>query len=767
MTNKRFKKVCVIGAGVMGSGIAAQLANAQVPCLLLDIKDFAVTGLQKALKLKPASFFTPKHAELIETASLDTDISRVAECDLVIEAIVENLDTKQSLYSKLEPLVKPGTIIASNSSGLSLAAMTEGRSAEFKSNFLLTHFFNPVRYLPLLEIVALPETKPEVLNRVAWFGEYVLGKGIVYGKDTPNFVANRIGMFGMMESLRLMQEGGYTVAEVDAIFGPAMGRPKSALFRTMDVVGLDTFIHVAKNYPDGFTVPEFLTKMVASGWLGQKSGQGFYKKEGKDILVLDLNTMTYGPKPKVRFDSLGGVKNLKGPGEKIKHMVYAEDRAGQLAWKLTAAMCVYSANRLYEIADDITQMDNALRWGFNFAQGPFETWDSIGVAQSIQRMNQEGFKVPAWVTEMLAKGRQSFYAIENGHQTYWDPKAGVSKPVVTKNANLTILKETPSRIVKDTMATTLVDLGDGVLGCEFHTKMNAIDNEILADINTALDLCESGQFEALVLANDGANFSVGANLLLMYMGAMQGQMDQIDAMIQLFQNTGTRLKYSSIPTVAAPFNMTFGGGCELSLWCNRIVAHAELYIGLVEFGVGLIPGGGGNIEMLARTLRGAVDAPEFVPDAMIRRAFETVAMAKVSSSAAEARNMMFLCPSSQIILNRQHLLECAKQTALGMARGGFRPPLKRTYRLPGKSAYATFDMVLRSMRDGHQMSDHDLKIAQKIAHVMTGGDTSMRHLVSEQHLLDLEREAFMSLVGEEKTMARIAYMLENNKPLRN
>jgi 3-hydroxyacyl-CoA dehydrogenase len=464
---------------------------------------------------------------------------------------------------------------------------------------------------------------------------------------------------------------------------------------------------------------------------------------------------------------LGGVKNLKGPGEKIKHMVYSEDRAGQLAWKLTAAMCVYSANRLYEIADDITQMDNALKWGFNFAQGPFETWDSIGVAQSIERMNKEGFKVPGWVTEMIAKGRESFYAIENGHQTYWDPKAGASKPVITKNANLTILKENPSRIVKDTMATTLVDLGDGVLGCEFHTKMNAIDNEVLADINTALDLCESGKFEALVLANDGANFSVGANLLLMYMGAMQGQMDQIDGMIQLFQNTGTRLKYSSIPTVAAPFNMTLGGGCELSLWCNRIVAHAELYIGLVEFGVGLIPGGGGNIEMLARTLRGAVDAPEFVPDSMIRRAFETVAMAKVSSSAAEARNMMFLCPSSSIILNRQHLLECAKQTALGMARGGFRPPLKRTYRLPGKSAYATFDMVLRSMRDGHQMSEHDLKIAQKIAHVMTGGDTSMRHLVSEQHLLDLEREAFMSLVGEEKTMARIAYMLENNKPLRN
>lgn len=762
MTNQRFKKVCVVGAGVMGSGIAAQLANAGISCLLLDVKDQAKAGLQKALKLKPASFFTPKHADFIETGSLETDLPRVKECDWVVEAIVENIEIKKDFFAKLEALVNPDTVITSNSSGLSLKSMTEGRSADFKSRFLLTHFFNPVRYLPLLELVALPETKPEVLKRVAWFGEVILGKGIVYGKDTPNFVANRIGMFGMMEAIRIMQADGYTTTETDAIFGASMGRPKSAIFRTADVVGLDVMMHVAQNYPDGFEIPEFLKKMVSNGWLGQKSNQGFYKKEGKEILALDLQDMTYKPKTKVRFDCLGAVKNLTTLEQKVKYIVYADDRAGQFAWKLTAAMCIYSANRLYEIADDIVQIDNALKWGFNFQQGPFETWDTIGVPESISRMREQGLKVPEWVVQMLEKGRKTFYAVENGQKTYWDPKSGCSKNIDNKQANLTLLKK-----VKDTLATSLVDLGDGVLACEFHTKMNAIDNEVLADINKAIDLCESGKFNSLVLANDGANFSVGANLLLLYMGAMQGEWAQIESMIKLFQDTGVRLRYSSIPTVAAPFNMTLGGGFELSSWCNEICAHAELYMGLVEVGVGLIPGGGGNITLLARHLRGAVDDPGFNTDPMIRRAFELVAMAKVSISAHDAKAMKFLDCRDSIVLNRQHVLECAKQRALGMANGGFRPPAPRSFRLPGKSTYATFEMILMSMRDGHQISEHDFKIAQKVAHVMTGGDCTSRVPVTERYLLDLEREAFLSLCGEEKSMARIAYMLENNKPLRN
>lgn len=767
MTNQRFKKVCVVGAGVMGSGIAAQLANAGIPVLLLDVKDFAKAGLQKALKSKPAAFFTPKLAELIETGSLETDLPRVKECDWVVEAIIENIDIKKDFFSKLEALAKPDTVISSNSSGLSLKAMTEGRSTEFKSRFLLTHFFNPVRYLPLLELVALPETSSEVMKKMAAFGETVLGKGVVFGKDTPNFVANRIGMFGIMETLRLTTEGGYSISEVDAIFGPAMGRPKSAIFRTLDVVGLDTFVHVAENYLDGFQIPEYLKKMVASGWLGQKSGQGFFKKEGKEVLALDLTDLTYKPKAKVRFDSLGAIKNLQSVEEKIKSLVYADDRAGQLAWNVTASICIYSANRLYEIADDIVQIDNAMKWGFNFQQGPFETWDAMGVSEAVAKMTQLGLTVPGWVTEMLAQGRQSFYAIVNGQKTYWDPKTGQAKVIECSHASLTLLKQNPTRVVRDTMATSLVDLGDGVLACEFHTKMNAIDNEVLGDINHAIDLCESGQFDALVLSNDGQNFSVGANLLLLYMGAMQGEWGQIEEMIKLFQNTGVRLRYSSIPTVAAPFNMTLGGGCELSSWCNEICAHAELYMGLVEVGVGLIPGGGGNITLLARHLRGAVDDPGFNTDPMIRRAFELVAMAKVSTSAHEAKNMKLLDCRDSVILNRAQLLESAKQRALGMVRGGFRAPLPRTFRLPGKSTYATFDMVLRSLRDGHQMSDHDLKISQKVAHVMTGGDCSPRVPVSEQYLLDIEREAFLSLCGEEKSMARIAYMLENNKPLRN
>jgi 3-hydroxyacyl-CoA dehydrogenase len=787
--HSRFKKVCVIGAGVMGSGIAAQLANAHIPCLLLDMvpKDagpqernkLAANGLKNALSAKPAAFFSKKNAQLVEVGNLEDDLHKLKDCDWVIEVVVENLGIKQKLFERLEAAVGPHTIVTSNTSGLSIEGMLKGRSADFQSRFLVTHFFNPPRYLHLLELVAGPKTKADVVSKIAWFGEEILGKGIVFGKDTPNFVANRIGVFGMMEIMRLMHEGGYGVEEVDAIFGPATGRPKSAVFRTADIVGLDTFIHVAQNCyenlkqderHDVFLVPGFLQQMVEKGWLGQKSGQGFYKKSGTDVVALDLNDMEYKPKKKVRYDSLGAIRNIEGVGDKIKFLVHADDRAGQLAWKVTAATCIYSANRLFEIADDIKQIDNAMKWGFGWDLGPFETWDAMGVAPSVARMKQEGMKVPAWVDEMLTSGRDSFFAFDAaGQQTFWDPKSKSAKPFAegAKVKSLTLLKRESTRIVKDTMATTLIDLGDGVLGCEFHTKMNAIDNEVLQGINDGLDLCESGQFNSLVLTNEGSNFSVGANILLLYMGAQQGEWKQIDQIVRMFQDTCLRLRYSSIPTVAAPFQMTLGGGAEVSMWCNRIRAHAELYMGLVEVGVGLIPGGGGNIAMLGRTLNGAVDDANFVTEPMIRRAFETVAMAKVSTSAGEARDLMYMTCSDGIAMNRRHLVESAKQTALGMASAGFIPPLPRRFRLPGKSAYATFEMALMSMRDGHFISDHDLKISLKVAHVMTGGDCTPRVPVSEQYLLDLEREAFLSLCGEEKTMARIAYMLEHNKPLRN
>jgi 3-hydroxyacyl-CoA dehydrogenase len=797
----RIKKVAVIGSGVMGSGIAAQLANARVPCLLLDMMPKALSdqdkkagfsedspqfrnklsllGLKNALSAKPAAFFSKKNAGLIEVGNLEDDLDKVKACDWVIEVVVENLEIKQKLFERLQGVVYPNAIISSNTSGLSIDGMLQGCSEDFKKRFLVTHFFNPPRYLHLLELVAGPQTSPEVMAKMAWFGENILGKGIVYGKDTPNFVANRIGVFAMMEIMRLMQEEKYTVEEVDAIFGPAIGRPKSAVFRTADVVGLDTFVHVAQNCfdnlkmderKDTFAIPQFLQKMVDSGWLGQKSGQGFYKKSGTDIHVLDIETMNYQPKQKIRFESLGAIRRMENTGKKIKFLCNADDRAGQLTFKAMAAVCVYSAYRLFEIADDIVQIDNAMKWGFGWELGPFESWDALGVRDSASRMEKQGMKIPEWVNAMLAQGRESFYQSEkSGQQTFWDPKSQRPKNVKVgeKAVSLTVLKRHSTNIVKDSIAATLIDLGDGVLACEFHTKMNAIDGEITQSINDALDLCESGQFDSLVLANEGTNFSVGANILLLYMAAQQGEFVQIEHMVKTFQDTCRRLYYSSVPTVAAPFQMTLGGGAEVSLWCNKICAHAELYMGLVEVGIGLIPGGGGNIALLARTLQGAIDDPNFMIEHLIKRAFETVAMAKVSTSAEDARDLLFLMRDDILCMNRRQLLFSAKHAALGMAKSGFMPPLPRFFRLPGSSAAATFDMVLQSMKEGHFISEHDYKVARKVVHVMTGGDCTPRVLVSEQHLLDLEREAFLSLCGEEKSMARIAYMLEHNKPLRN
>lgn len=787
MQKRPFQKICVIGAGVMGSAIAAHFANARVPCLLLDIvpktgtdrNELARNGIKNALQIKPAAFMAPENAALIEVGNLEDDLGKISGCDWVIEVVLEKMSVKQALFEKIEKVMAPHTVVSSNTSGLSIHEMLTGRSASFKENFLVTHFFNPVRYMHLLEIVAGQETKPAILERIAYFCEQRLGKGIVYGKDTPNFVANRIGVFGMMEVMRLMQVGQYTIEEVDAIFGEAMGRPKSAIFRTADVVGIDTFVHVAQNCFDSlknderlevFAVPSFMKEMVAKGWTGQKTKQGFYKKVDGEIQSLDLANMSYRPKQKVRFESIGAIRNLERVEDKVRHLVSATDRAGKLAWDVTASTCLYAANRMFEIADDILQIDRAIRWGFNFKLGPFETWDAIGVKDSCERMQKEGLTVPAWVLEMLQHGETSFYQInDQGSQTCWDPKTKSRKTIESSAQTMSfdILRSNKERVVKDGFAATLFDLGDGVLGCEFHTKMNAIDGDVIGSIHEALDLCENGQFDALVLANEGPNFSVGANILLLYMAAQQGQWSAINEMVSAFQKTSQRLFYSPIPTVAAPFQMTLGGGAELSMWCNHIQAHAELYMGLVEVGVGLIPGGGGNIAMMAHNLQGAVDEANFLSEPFIRRAFECVAMAKVSTSAQEAKNLLYLTPSDGITMNRRHQLFAAKSSALGLFRSGFQPPAPRTYRLLGKSGYATIEMIVRSMHEGHYISDHDALIGMKVAHVMTGGDCSSRQPVSEQYLLDLEREAFLSLCGEEKTQARIAYMLEHSKPLRN
>ncbi|MCA9508836.1 MAG: crotonase [Myxococcales bacterium] len=784
--NPAIKKVTVIGAGVMGQAIAAHMANAGIECTLLDIpakgadrNKIVKDAIKKIQTSKPNLAFTKSVADRIKIGNIEDDFGGIKSSDLVVEAVIEKLEVKQELFKRIEVLIGPQTIVASNTSGLSVAQMTQGLSQAFCEKFLVMHFFNPVRYLHLLELVPTSVTKVEVMEAIKKFGEEKLGKGVVVGKDTTNFIANRIGVYGMMEAIKAVTDHGYTVEEVDAVFGPALGRPKSAIFRTADVVGLDTFIHVAQNCYDNlskdecheiFKVPSFLQEMVKNGWLGQKSGQGFYKKVDATIQVLDPNSMNYREKNKVRFDSLGAIRNLSDLSEKIRTVAYADDRAGKLFFELAAKTCAYAAARLGEISDSIEDIDKALMWGFGWEMGPFKTWDAMGLKNSIELMDKKGIKVPDWVREMLKTGRESFFTQDDIGRFYvYNPKTRDQQEVKfsPREWKIDTFKKDSNKLVKDLDAYSLVDAGNGALIVEFHTKMNSIDQDVLKGINEGIDLCEEGKFEALVLANDGANFSVGANLLLLYMGASQGMWDDVDATIRLFQNTSKRLKYCSVPTVSAPFQLTLGGGCELSMWCDRIHAHAETYMGLVEVGVGLIPGGGGNIEMLARTLKGAIDSPTYVTEQLLQRALETVAMAKVATSAQEAKELMYLADYDTFSMNRRYQLHDACTIAVAMARSGYMPPQPRQFRLPGKNAYATFAMGLRSFLDGNFISEHDYKIALKVAHVMTGGDTFSTQKISEDALLDLEREAFLSLCGEEKTMARIAYMLENNKPLRN
>lgn len=786
-TNERsIKKVCVVGAGVMGQAIASHMVNAGLDCTLLDIpksgedrNKIVKDAIKKIQTSRPSLIFTKNLASLIKIGNIEDDLSVVKDCDLVVEAVLEKMDIKQALFKKIEKHIGPQTIVASNTSGLSIEGMLSGLSSQFCERFLVMHFFNPVRYLQLLEIVPSKHTAKKHLDRMVKFGEDRLGKGVVIGKDTTNFVANRIGVYGMMEAMDAVYSKGYTVEEVDAIFGPALGRPKSAIFRTADVVGLDTFIHVAQNCFDSvkndecqssFRIPTFLEQMVKNGWLGQKSGQGFFKKDKDKILALDLKTLEYNEAKKVRFESIGAVRGLSNLSDKVKTVAFAEDRAGKLFFELTAKICIYSANRLGEIADNIVDIDNALKWGFGWQMGPFEMWDAMGVKKSVERMQTEGLKPPAWVLKMLSSGRDSFYSEDSHGRTYaYCPKTLDQYEVKLnpKEYKLSVLKKDKKRVFKETDGFSLVDAGDGALVVEFTSKMNSIDNDILHGINEGIDLCENGQFKALVLANDGANFSVGANLLLLYMAASQGMWKDIEEIISLFQQTSKRLRYSSIPTVAAPFQLTLGGGCELSMWCDRIHAHAETYVGLVEVGVGLIPGGGGNIEMVARTLENAPVSPTYPTEPLLMRALETVAMAKVATSAEEAKELLYLSSRDSFSMNRRFQLHDACKVALAMADSGYIPPRKRSFRLPGENGYATFAMGLKSFLGGGFISEHDYKIALKVAHVMTGGKTNSYQEVSEDHLLDLEKEAFLSLCGEEKTMARIAYMLENNKPLRN
>ena len=789
----RIRKVAVLGAGVMGSGIAAHLANSGVRALLLDIvppkanpgedtsskafrNKFAVGALANMRKQKPSPIVSEQVFANIEVGNFDDDLPRIAECEWVVEVVKEDLAVKQALFERVEKHARPGTIISSNTSGMSIVGMTQGRGADFKKNFLVTHFFNPVRYMKLLELVAGAETDPEVLKTLHRFGEEVLGKGIVYGKDTTNFIANRIGTYGMMKTIAGMDAAELTVEEVDKIFGPPMGRPKSAVFRTTDIVGLDTFVHVAKNCYDtltqdeereAFRMPEFILDMVNKGMLGDKSGGGFYKKQGKDILVLDLKSMAYRAQNKVRFESLGAAKEVEAVRERVAVVLNGQDKAAKFAERISLDVMAYTSRRIPEIADDLVNVDRAMRWGYAWDLGPFQSWDAYGVKKGVERMKELGLKPAAWVEEMLAAGRTSFYGVEGGKDTYWDiPTKSVK--VVPENARtqrVEYLKRGNKKIAGNDSAT-LWDMGDGATLLEFHSKMNSLDDQIIELMGTALDETEKN-FKGLVIGNDGANFSAGANIVALLWAAKSGEFEAIRGQVRTLQATLQRMRYSPVPVVTAPFNLTLGGGAEVTMSGNAIQASAELYMGLVEVGVGLIPGGGGNLQLLRNVFGPYAAEKDFDALPFLKKVFLTIGTAKVATSAEESRELGFLSQQDGITSNRDFLLSDAKARVLGLANAGFKPPRPTRFRLPGASGAATIDMMLYDMELNGQVSAHDRKIAQKLARVLTGGDTSPSVLITEERLLELEAEAFLSLCGEEKTQDRLQHMIEKGKPLRN
>ena len=798
----KINKVAVLGSGTMGAQIAAHCANAGLEVLLLDIAPRELTkqeeargltleskqvrnrivnaGLEAAKKIKPAAFFSPKLAGLLTTGNFDDDLEKLSGVDWIIEAIVEKLDIKRDLFSRVAKVRRAGTIVSSNTSGIPIKAIAEGMPDDFRKHFLGTHFFNPPRYLKLLEIIPTKHTLPEVVSAIADFSDRRLGKGIVFAKDTPNFIANRIATFSSLNAVRVMMDGGYSIEEVDAMTGPVVGRPKSASFRTTDLVGLDTALYVAENlYPavpnderrDVLVPPDFMREMVKRGWVGNKAGQGFYKKQrgegGKtEYAVLDYNTMEYKPAQKVRFPSIDAAKAVEDTAERIRMLVYGKDRVAEFLWKTVSANLIYTANRIPEIADDIVNIDNAVKWGFNHEFGTFELWDVIGVEKSVARMRADGLEIPQIVQKLLASGKKSFYERREGRTYYFD-FASFDYKEVPGRPGVLILKSIKERteVIKKNAAASLIDIGDGVACLEFHSKMNAIGADTISMMNYSVK--EVGEnFEALVIANQAENFSVGANIMLLLLGIQEGEWDEIGMSVRQFQNANMNLRYSPKPVVVAPHGMALGGGCEITIHGDKARAAAEAYIGLVEVGVGLIPGGGGVKEMVLRAVEDATPDEDLFP--RIRKVSETIAMARVATSAVEARELGFLRETDPITMNRERLIEDAKQTALAMVREGYVQPHPRTdIPVLGAPALSAIKLAVHMMVRGGFISEYDAHVARKLAYIITGGDLSHKTLVSEQYLLDLERDAFVSLCGEKKTQERIQHMLKTGKPLRN
>ena len=794
---RTIKKVAVVGSGIMGSGIACHFANIGLEVLLLDIVPNTLTEaeekkgltlenklvrnrivnehLANALKSNPSPIYSQKFASRITTGNTTDDMAKIVNYDWVIEVVVERLDIKKLVFEQIDKFRKPGTLVTSNTSGIPIHFMSDGRSEDFQKHFCGTHFFNPARYLKLFEIIPGPQTSTEVLDFLFDYGSKYLGKTSVVAKDTPAFIGNRIGIFGIQSLFHLVKEMSLTIEEVDKLTGPVIGRPKSATFRTVDVVGLDTLVHVANGLYEGcpndeahelFKLPDFINKMMENKWLGSKTGQGFYKKIDKDILSLDLDTLEYRPAKKASFATLELTKTIDKPIDRFKVLVKGKDKAGDFYRKNFSAMFAYCSNRIPEITDEFYKIDDAMKAGFGWENGPFEIWDAIGVEKGIELMQTEGNQPAAWVTEMLTSGNTSFYTLKDGATYYYNISTKSQTKVPGQNSFIILNNIRDSKKVWSNSGAVIHDLGDGILNLEFQSKMNTIGGDVLAGINKAIDLAET-QYNGLVIGNQAANFTVGANIGMIFMMAVEQEYEELNMAIKYFQDTMMRCRYSSIPVIVAPHGMTLGGGCEMTMHADRVVAAAESYIGLVEFGVGVIPGGGGSKEMALRA--SDLFHKNDVELNVLQEYFLAVAMAKVSTSAYEAFDIGVLQKGKDIVVvNKDRQIAVAKQVALQMAEQGYTQPIRRTdVKVLGKQALGMFLVGIDQMVAGKYISEHDQKIANKLAYVMAGGDLSEPTLVSEQYLLDIEREAFLSLCTERKTLERIQFMLTKGKPLRN
>jgi 3-hydroxyacyl-CoA dehydrogenase len=798
------QRAAVLGAGTMGARIAAHFANAGLSCLLLDIvpknaaqadrNKLVLAGIDAAKKSKPAAFFSPVLASRIAFGNFEDDLPRIADADWIIEVVAENLEIKRNLLGKVAQFRKPGSIVTTNTSGLPVHLIAEGLPEEFQQHWAGTHFFNPPRYMKLVEIIPGPKTSPEVLAALSDFCDRRLGKGVVVAKDTPNFIANRIGTYSMLNALRLMSTLGMTIEEVDACTGPAVGWPKSATFRTADIVGLDVLVHVVKNIyetaphdesREAYKVPALVEEMLKRNWLGDKTGHGFYKRirgsSKKEILTLDINTMDYRPRAKARFASIEAGKAVEDTRDRLRALItplfegQKTDNAQRFIWGGLSEMCLYAGRRIPEISDHIVNIDRAMRWGFAWELGPFETVDALGLTAFAEQIRKEGRALPPVFEKALSAGRKSFYESEKGATSVFDfATAATSK--VEEPAGILILKnlKDAGKEVERNSGASLIDLGDGVICCEFHSKMNAIGSDLIAMIHKGIKRLDS-DFDAMVIANQATNFSVGANLMLVLVGAQEQEWDELHMAVKQFQNVNLAIKYAPKPVVAAPQGMALGGGCEIGLHAAKIHAAAEAYIGLVEAGVGLIPGGGGTKEMLIRANENAASGDDLDLFHTLRPIFETIATAKVGTSAEECRELGYLRRSDTYSMNRDRLVADAKQTALALARGGWKPAASSwqegtqttQIKVLGESFLAAAKMAIHLMVRGGYASDYDAHVARKLANILAGGALSAPQFVSEQYVLDLEREAFVSLCGEKHTQQRIAHTLKTGKPLRN